>query len=238
MAQLSDTAIAGYAISAGFMPLTTAPIAVAIALAESGGNTMASHVNTDGSVDRGLWQINNKWHSEITDAQAYNPATAAIVAYSISQHGANFRQWATYNSGVYQQYLGRGTAAAAALVGTDTAANALAYQQSTNNANGVFTPNPATGGAISKAFSEIVAWVVVIVLLSLINKTDVGHTIVYDLLALAILSLILINYKTINSIVQPMVNNQLQNNDVVTTQAQAQAALSTAGQSIGSLLGR
>lgn len=202
MAKLSDATIAGYAIQAGFLPLTTAPIAVAIALAESGGNGAASHVNTDGSIDRGLWQINNRWHSEVSDAEAYNPVVAASVAYTISRKGTNFTPWATFTSGAYQQYLGRATAATAALVGTNTSANALAYQQSA----GVLNSATSDTGKASGVFGEVVAWAVVIVLLSIINKTRMGHTIVYDLLALAILTLLLINYKSVVSVLSPMIN--------------------------------
>jgi hypothetical protein len=33
----------------------------------------AKHINEDGSIDRGLFQINNKWHKEVTDEQAFDP---------------------------------------------------------------------------------------------------------------------------------------------------------------------
>ena len=33
----------------------------------------AVNINKDGSKDRGLYQINSKWHAEITDEQAFDP---------------------------------------------------------------------------------------------------------------------------------------------------------------------
>ena len=47
-------------------------VAVPVEWAEAGGNADAKHGNTDGSIDRGLWQINSRWHPQVTDAQAYH----------------------------------------------------------------------------------------------------------------------------------------------------------------------
>jgi len=47
-------------------------IAVKVARCESGLNPQITNVNTDGSIDRGLYQINNKFHPEVTDAQAFD----------------------------------------------------------------------------------------------------------------------------------------------------------------------
>jgi hypothetical protein len=33
----------------------------------------AVNINKDGSRDRGLFQINSKWHPEVTDEQAFDP---------------------------------------------------------------------------------------------------------------------------------------------------------------------
>jgi len=48
-------------------------LAVRVAQCESGLNPEAVNVNTDGSRDRGLYQINDKWHPEVTDEQAFDP---------------------------------------------------------------------------------------------------------------------------------------------------------------------
>ncbi len=97
MTVLSPAQIAGHAHRAGFRGKGLVN-AVAVALAESGGNPQAVNVNTDRyrSRDRGLWQINSHWHPEVSDAQAFNPASAAAAAYRISQHGTTWKQWATW----------------------------------------------------------------------------------------------------------------------------------------------
>ena len=48
-------------------------LAVRVAKCESSLNTQAINTNADGSRDRGIFQINNKWHPEVTDEQAFNP---------------------------------------------------------------------------------------------------------------------------------------------------------------------
>lgn len=86
-------------------------IIIAIAQAESGLNTAARGVNTDGSVDRGIMQISSKYHAEYNDACVYSPICAFQAAYTISTRGTNFTPWTTYTSGAYQQYLAGGTSA-------------------------------------------------------------------------------------------------------------------------------
>ena len=51
-------------------------LAVAVAKCESGLNCLAVNTNTDGSRDRELYQINEKWHTDISDEDAFNPITA------------------------------------------------------------------------------------------------------------------------------------------------------------------
>ena len=45
-------------------------LAVRVAKCESSLNPNAKNTNTNGSIDRGLFQINNKWHPQVTDEQA------------------------------------------------------------------------------------------------------------------------------------------------------------------------
>lgn len=78
-----------------------ANIAAAIAMAESGGNSTATCVDSNGSVDRGLWQINSVHGSQST----YDPMGNARAAISISNNGANFSAWTTYTSGAYQRFM-------------------------------------------------------------------------------------------------------------------------------------
>ena len=47
-------------------------LAVRVAKCESGLNPGAKHVNPAGSVDRGLFQINSRWHKEVSDETAFD----------------------------------------------------------------------------------------------------------------------------------------------------------------------
>ena len=47
-------------------------LALRVATCESGLNPGAKNTNTSGSVDRGLYQWNSRWHPEITDEVAFD----------------------------------------------------------------------------------------------------------------------------------------------------------------------
>lgn len=85
--------------------------AVSVAIAESGVyqsktdewkcDPIARFVNLGKqySIDRGIFQINNYFHPDVTDDEADTPLTAAKEAFRISNSGTNFTPWATWNSG-------------------------------------------------------------------------------------------------------------------------------------------
>jgi hypothetical protein len=74
----------------------TAAMAAAIAMAESGGNANASNVNTNGTIDRGLWQINNTNGS----GSSFDVMTNTRTAIRMSNNGASWRPWCTaYSDG-------------------------------------------------------------------------------------------------------------------------------------------
>jgi hypothetical protein len=79
--------------------------AVAVGLAESGGRSDALGLNSDGSRDRGPWQINDRAHPDVSDACAFDPPCAAQAAYAISIHGSDWWPWTTYASGKYRQFV-------------------------------------------------------------------------------------------------------------------------------------
>jgi hypothetical protein len=54
-----------------------ADLAVRVAQCESKLNEKVKNINAGGSCDRGLFQINNKWHPEVTDEQALDPEFSA-----------------------------------------------------------------------------------------------------------------------------------------------------------------
>jgi len=96
---------------AGLWKGSNCATAVAVALAESSGNCKAQNVNKGGSIDRGLWQINNYYHSECSDSCAYDCTCNAGCAKSVSSGGSNWQPWSTYNSGAYKSHLAAAEAA-------------------------------------------------------------------------------------------------------------------------------
>lgn len=104
---LSAADVTAIAKAVGFSGASLQTI-VAICKAESGFIPNATNVNSDAyrSIDRGLSQINNHWHPDVTDAQAFDPTGNLTAAWKISQFGTNFSPWATFTSGAYKQYLG------------------------------------------------------------------------------------------------------------------------------------
>lgn len=85
-------------------------ISVAIAEAESSGWTRATLVDTDCSVDRGLWQINSYWHGEVSDSCAFTPSCAAPATHTIWASGG-WSQWTTYTNGAYLSHMSDAQAA-------------------------------------------------------------------------------------------------------------------------------
>lgn len=79
-------------------------LAAAVAMAESSGEEGATHTNSDGSVDRGLWQINSV-HKQYDAAKLLTADYNADAAFDVSSGGTNWAPWTTYKSGAYRQYL-------------------------------------------------------------------------------------------------------------------------------------
>lgn len=89
------------------MPITAhnAVIAVAVALAESGGVSDAKGgPNEDGSYDWGPWQINDKAHNVSQEVKT-NVGANWAQAYQISDRGTNWTPWTTYKSGAYLAFM-------------------------------------------------------------------------------------------------------------------------------------
>jgi hypothetical protein len=87
-------------IAAGGNP-SKALIASAIAMAESGGDPNATDNDSNGTIDRGLWQINSVHGAQST----YNPLQNARAAIAISSNGTNWEPWVTYQKGLYEQFM-------------------------------------------------------------------------------------------------------------------------------------
>lgn len=150
MAKLNATQLEALWIQAGGDP-AKAVIAASMALAESGGaygdDPSALHTNTDGSIDRGPWQINSVHGTQSTT----DPLANARAAVAISGNGANWKPWSTAwsdGAGGTQggTYLGRG---APFQKFQDLATSASAAVQ--NNPPGTFLPPSTAATATSGA---------------------------------------------------------------------------------------
>lgn len=93
-------------------PITddNAVIAIAIALAESGGNPDAvGGPNSNGTYDYGLWQINSI-HNPV-EREKHSAAANWLLAWRIAGMGTSWKPWATYNSGAYKTHMAAAQAA-------------------------------------------------------------------------------------------------------------------------------
>jgi hypothetical protein len=128
MPVLSDREIAGAVKAAGF-PRASWNVAVAVALAESGGNPDAlNNKNTNGSSDYGLFQINSV-HADLLKAHNWrDPTDNARMALAISSNGTNWRPWVAYTTGRYAAYLPRAHAATGSPVEPAAATSGVSAQ--------------------------------------------------------------------------------------------------------------
>ncbi len=67
-------------------------LAVRVAKCESNLDHNATHLNTDGSADRGLYQINSKYHPDVLDEQAFDPIFSAKFFCKAFKAG-NLKWW-------------------------------------------------------------------------------------------------------------------------------------------------
>lgn len=120
MPTISDDQIARHAyLVLGQNPEKVA-LAVAVALAESRGDTTARNRNSDGSIDVGLWQINSihrQDHPTWTENWLRDPANNATAMAAVSGGGADWTPWVAYKNGNYRTYANRAARAASSAAG-------------------------------------------------------------------------------------------------------------------------
>jgi hypothetical protein len=97
-------------------PVAVAPIAAAIALAESSGNSDAMNYtdNNGTQTSVGLWQVSTGTHSYPPAWQTPTGNAAEAVA-KYRGAGNTFAPWGTYVSGIYRQFLSGAAPATGAL---------------------------------------------------------------------------------------------------------------------------
>lgn len=113
MAKLNAQQLAGYARAAGFPP-DQIPTAVAVALAESGGETTATNKNSNASTDYGLWQINTIHGQLLNQGDKFNPLDNAKMAYTVWQRAGNkWTPWTVFKSSAYRTRMAEASLGAA-----------------------------------------------------------------------------------------------------------------------------
>lgn len=156
--RLSPVAISALAYMAGVKDKSDRVIAVAIALAESGGNVKATHQNTDAhrSIDYGLWQINGYWHGkDYTVAELLTAEGNARAMAEISKNGTDWSAWATFANGNYKKHLDDAEAGAQAEVsiadGAQVAGEAIANAFTLDNLMALVLAGVFAAGALALA---------------------------------------------------------------------------------------
>jgi len=117
--------------------------AAAICVAESTGNARLYVCDDNGAVvgsgnfppvtcpagttsyDRGLWQLNSKAASTVSDACAFNPICNAGQAYLFSGRGTSFAPWASYDQDTYARPFLDVVQSAVTRLGAGTVTSAL-----------------------------------------------------------------------------------------------------------------
>lgn len=68
--------------------------------------------NDDGTVDRGLVQLNSKAQARFTDAQAYDPAEACVAMRTIYlERGKKFTAWSAFLNDSFRAFMDEARAA-------------------------------------------------------------------------------------------------------------------------------
>lgn len=116
---LGYQAVAQLVVDAG-VPCIGDRVALATAVARAESSFRPTITNTVGNAhgtDRGLWQINSYWHSEVSATCALNAACNARAMARISKKSTKWSEWWTYNNRKHVQYMGLARAAQTAVCG-------------------------------------------------------------------------------------------------------------------------
>lgn len=147
MAILTDDQIAQVAVDNGF-PTTdknNLAVCVAIAKAESSGQTDATNSNSNGTSDKGLWQINDVHNDKLAGQDRFDQNVNAKLMMMISNSGTNWQPWSTYNNGAYQRYLGEAMTAVAGKDFVPGSNNIAGGAAGSGNTQTVSSSNPVSG---------------------------------------------------------------------------------------------
>jgi len=158
MTRLTYAQLEGLWINAGGSK-ATAPMAAAIAEAESGGDPAQTSRNPDGGTNVGLWQLDTPGgvgagHSV---ADLKDPFLNAALAVNGSKNGTNWASWETFANGAYKAFLSGSTTPDTASVpdGTLAGGTATGTGGGTATATGAGTPCLLAWPSVSLAVTSV-----------------------------------------------------------------------------------
>jgi cell wall-associated NlpC family hydrolase len=180
MTVLSAAQVAGLVKQAGF-PAGDQATMVAIAKAESGFRTDATFNDANGTVDRGLFQINSVHGYDPN--QLFDPTFNTQCAKKIYD-GQGLRAWSTYTSGKYQQYMAearQGVAQAASTTGSLPGSDSSG-SKSTAVTYGAPGPSytSAGPGVVQQADNPMIGGLGPVRVLGAALEGDIGNSVVGD----------------------------------------------------------
>jgi len=132
-------------------PKAVAPIAAAIAEAESGGCTAAVNpVDNNGTqTSWGLWQISNGTHA-MPVPNILNAAVNAQQAVAKYNAAGGFSPWGTYDSGAYKAFVNNGTTPDTNVPGSSSGSSGSSGSGSSSSSSCLLNI-PLVGCALSKS---------------------------------------------------------------------------------------
>lgn len=184
MTKISDAQIAQYISNAGATPAQV-PTMVAIALAESGGDTASkgdvSLETAEWGPSIGLWQIRSlnaqRGTGGVRDEIAnLDPQTNANHAMSILG-SQGLAAWTTYTSGAYRLFLGRGNSASSNVSPTTATPIANASTSSVSGLSALLTNLSDPGLWKRLALYLFGSTLILIGLIMLVYSTDAGKAV-------------------------------------------------------------
>lgn len=120
-------------------------MAAAVALAESDGEERSTDNDSDGSVDRGYWQINSV-HGNLS---TYDPNGNARAAVAISANGTDWSPWVTVKNGAYKKFLSGSASAGGSEPATSSATGTPAKSTSSPASNPLVPAGRGSGDALT-----------------------------------------------------------------------------------------
>lgn len=139
--------------------------AAAIAMAESGGNEAAvSKPNSNGTVDKGAWQINSSHTAILATGDPLSLADNAQMAHAVFA-GQGWKAWTTYNTGAYKKFLPDAKSRPSILqwLTNPVGSAGATVAQGVQDASGL----GGLAGAVTKAASDMATVVIAVVLVGL-----------------------------------------------------------------------